>query len=363
MRSATSGKLVVSENEELLNLDSAVDGPIRFDATTGTAYVGCDSVSTVQDNFACTTSPSYGYPVYGLDPGCRDLAQNPDRALAVVRPLTSSYGTLYAHKKTCPVGIGLRPEITPVEIVPSAFPAPVTTGIKYLAYRKVDATDDCTPATTEFLEGLGVPNVDNANLASTDGGGDALLPADDSTTAFAIWEQSGGVWTLKRVQNSALPALVKGATAATTTGAIDFLDSPVLLYSQYKVNAAFSGSPTVHFPPAPAYTTGPTLTETVDIDLANKVKYSVDAKGALLNIVLKGGSDPSTTCDVVIVVDGVEYARIVCPPNGYASTINQVSVKIPTTKKLSVSLQMQLVSGDPVMAGILGMVYLQGFTY
>ena len=361
MRSATSGKLVVSENEELLNLDSAVDGPIRFDATTGTAYVGCDSVSTVQDNFACTTSPSYGYPVYGLDPGCRDLAQNPDRALAVVRPLTSSYGTLYAHKKTCPVGIGLRPEITPVEIVPSAFPAPVTTGIKYLAYRKVDATDDCTPATTEFLEGLGVPNVDNANLASTDGGGDALLPADDSTTAFAIWEQSGGVWTLKRVQNSALPALVKGATAATTTGAIDYLDAPVLLYVQAIQNVP--GPQGSGYPEWPTFNPGTPFTESLEVDLTNKIKYSENAKGVLLYVELGVGTGAGITAiEFQIIVQGVTYARVGLAPYSNDVSINQVCVGIPSTKKINVTFKTAFLGGTSVDVSM-ARVYLQGFTY
>ncbi len=362
MRSATSGKLVVSENEELLNLDSAVDGPIRFDATTGTAYVGCDSVSTVQDNFACTTSPSYGYPVYGLDPGCRDLAQNPDRALAVVRPLTSSYGTLYAHKKTCPVGIGLRPEITPVEIVPSAFPIPPTEGMKYLAYRKVSAGDDCTPATIEWFEGLGVPNVDEPNLQSTNGGGDALLAADDGTTGFAIWEKSGGVWTLKRVENAALPELVKGPTNSGA-GAIDYLDSPVLLYVQANQASTVIGPQGNYYPPWSAFNPGSPVSETVEIDLTSKEKYSEDAKGVLLHLDIAGNAGAgTTTAEWQFVINGIGYAHIACQPEQNAWQENQICVKIPLTKKITISFNAAYIGGTSIDV-FLGRIYLQGFTY
>jgi len=362
MRTTTSGKLVVSDNEELQNLDSAVDGPIRFDAATGTAYVGCDSVTNVQDNYACSEAV-FGFPVYGADPGCRDLGANPDRQLAVVRPTNSQYGTLYGHKKTCPAGSGLKAEITPVEIVPTTFPIPPTEGIKYLAYRKVSAGDDCTPATIEWFEGLGVPNVDEPNLQSTNGGGDALLAADDGTTGFAIWEKSGGVWTLKRVENAALPELVKGPTNSGA-GSIDYLDAPIQIYSQYKIVAGVSIDYGQSFYPDPGTPTiGPIISETVLVDLTNKIKYSEYAKGVLLNVVLKGGTDANSTGDVIIAVDGMEYSRILGSFYAFGSNTNQVCVKIPANKKISISLIIQPNLGDSQWHSMLGAVYLQGFTY
>ena len=359
MRTNNSGKLVVSDNEELQNLDSAVDGPIRFDASTGTAYVGCDSVSNVQDNYACS-EVTFGFPVYGVDPGCRDLGSNPDRQLAVVRPTNSQYGTLYAHKKTCPSGSGLKAEITPVEIVPSDFPVPPTEGIKYLAYRKVSAGDECTPATTEWFEGLGVPNVDSANLESTNGGGDPLLAADDNSTGFAIWEKSGGVWTLKRVENAALPELVKGPTNSGA-GSIDYFDSPVLLYSQANQNVP--GPQGNYYPPWSAFNAGSPVSETVEIDLTNKEKYSENAKGVLLHLDIAGNTGGgTTTAEWQFVINGIGYAHIALQPYQNAWQENQICVKIPTTKKITISFNAAYTGGTSIDV-FLGRIYLQGFTY
>lgn len=357
MRTNNSGKLVVSDNEELQNLDSAVDGPIRFDASTGTAYVGCDSVSNVQDNYACS-EVTFGFPVYGVDPGCRDLGSNPDRQLAVVRPTNSQYGTLYAHKKTCPSGSGLKAEITPVEIVPSDFPVPPTEGIKYLAYRKVSAGDECTPATTEWFEGLGVPNVDSANLESTNGGGDPLLAADDNSTGFAIWEKSGGVWTLKRVENAALPELVKGPTVATTTGAIDYLDAPVLLYEQHTLNVPYYGGQ--YWPPAAPGTPGPLVEDTVEIDLTNKTKYSEDAKGILLYTDMAAASGNNGPSDAQMVIEGFSYNRVVIPKYSNDSEYNQICIRIPSTRKITIAIK---TAGPQNYDEFLTRVYLQGFIY
>jgi len=108
---------------------------------------------------------------------------------------------------------------------------------------------------------------------------------------------------------------------------------------------------------------GPVVNETVSIDLTNKNKYSEDAKGVLLNILLKGGTDSDSTGDIVITVDGVEYARILCDQVSYAGNNNQVCVRIPSTKKISVSVIVQPNIGDAQWYSMLGAVYLQGFTY
>jgi hypothetical protein len=194
-----------------------------------------------------------------------------------------------------------------------------------------------------------------------------IFDAEEEETAnltFAAWrtETCPGGGSVNQLVSMGPSQLDRILGLNRQAGAIDFTDTPELIYSQYKVNAI--GTFPVHYPAAPPAGTGSFLTQAVSVDMTTKTGYSANAKGVLLNFVLKAYTDEASSFDIVLAANGMEYARVALPGEFRGGTdTNQVMVPLLPDGTIDINCYMQVTSGDAVSGFALALVYLQGFTY
>ncbi len=319
VRNFLCGKLLVSNGDEIGALDSAISGPVLFDAQAQKVFVGDIVIDHVPDNFPCATDIHYGFPLYGLRPACRDVGENPDRAVAVVRPPVSDTGTLYGHKRTCSSSPGLKPEITPVEIVPADLPNDSPEGLMNLAFVDVPASGDCEPATRKWYA---VPPQDATSVDVADIGELYALPAgpldatDDTDFGLAVWvlNDSETKWVLRKVSNESLQALL--GTGAVYT----FVRPRPSIFSQYRTAGAA---------PTP---------DNQNIDLTTVANYSASATGVALTVSLYGRTG-TANWDMFVQIDNEEFARVKFGVDNVPGAMtNSFVVPIPVSKQINVKL-------------------------
>ncbi len=313
MIQAASGKAVIANGEDFNVLDCAYDGPVVFDSASGKIYVGTTSAATVvADNFACETSTLYGFPVYGLDPGCREVGANPDRNMAVVRPVESTTGILFGHRHTCSSNTSMSEEISPVEIVPGDMPATFPDDVKLLAFRVVPSTDSCAPQTVEYFNHDGVPVVETTVLDDLVLTGADLVDTTTETFGFAMWDKINGKWMLKRLTKAAFISM------SSTTPTFTHLrpTRPQIYFRALPGGAAFT-------------------TVNTEYDLRDDPTYDAKYSSVLVSVNLSsaGGTRNST---LEVRIDGQVYAQIGTSQVGVDRVLNQVIVPIPASKHINV---------------------------
>ena len=316
MIQAASGKAVISNGEDFNVLDCAYDGPVVFDSASGKIYVGTTSAATVvADNFACETSTLYGFPIYGLDPGCREVGANPDRNMAVVRPAESTTGILFGHRHTCSSNTSMSEEISPVEIVPGTMPSPLPNDIRLLSFRRVTAVDSCSPATYEWYDHDGIPIVmPDDMLTSEPWTADDITAANDSEFGFAMWGLADGKWVLKKLTNETFLAMITETTEAIPV--FTHLRPRALMFAQSSPNS-FS-------------------TVNANYDLKSAPLYDDKYSSVLISVELAAYTN-SRGYDLYVLIDGEEFARVrVGNDSGSDSVSNQIVVPIPPSKKINI---------------------------
>jgi hypothetical protein len=217
-RQAFSGRLLLGGcDDEVYVLDGAVSGPVLYDAQTGKVSVGEDSgVALLKDNFSYsnTCGPTiFGFPVYGLQPPCHQPGENPDREVAIIRPPNSPYGTIYAHQTVCVSTVGLRPEITPVQLVPDPFPSIAPTGLHSVAWIDIPPGEDCSGPKRYYLKTPGehISSVDGPNIRNWDWPDEPINEVHTPEYGMAAWlyNATSTKWELQKVSNASLEALIK----------------------------------------------------------------------------------------------------------------------------------------------------------
>lgn len=317
MIQAESGKAVIANGEDFNVLDCSYDGPVQFDSASGKIYVGTSGAATVvADNFACETSTLYGFPVYGLDPGCREVGANPDRNMAVVRPVESTTGILFGHRHTCSSNTAMSEEISPVEIVPGPMPATFPDDVSLLAYRVVPSTDSCAPQTVEYFNHNGVPVVEEAVLADLEQTRASLADTTTDNFGFAMWDKVSGKWKLKRLTKASFLSMITENSEAIPT--FTHLISRITMY--FRANTAAQGFSTV-------------LT---NYNLTSVVGYDAKYSSVLISVELASSGGTRSTLYEIKIGDQ-QYALI-----GSGSTVgvdrvtNQVVVPIPASKQIKI---------------------------
>lgn len=147
---------------------------------------------------------------------------------------------------------------------------------------------------------------------------------------------------------------------------LDFLDTPVLLYSQAKGNPVDApGGPVNSYPTNLTHVTGPFLNETVTIPLIGKPKYSSGAIAVLLNFRIKAYADINSSFDIVVVANGMEQGRVALPGQYRGGTdTNQAIVKINNPgRDVQLGCYIQVTAGDNVIDSAYVMIYLEAFLF
>ena len=317
MIQAESGKAVIANGEDFNVLDCSYDGPVQFDSASGKIYVGTSGAATVvADNFACETSTLYGFPVYGLDPGCREVGANPDRNMAVVRPVESTTGILFGHRHTCSSNTAMSEEISPVEIVPGPMPATFPDDVSLLAYRVVPSTDSCAPQTVEYFNHDGVPVVEDAALNDLVLSRDNLVDTTTDNFGFAVWDKVSGKWKLKRLTKASFLSMITENSEAIPTFTHIRPVRPLMF--ERALAAGF-------------------ITVNTNYDLRAAPLYDAKYSSVVVSVQLASqGGNRITSYSASI--DGQIYAGIGSgSAAGSDRVLNQVIVPIPTSKQLNLS--------------------------
>ena len=316
MVQAGSGQMVVANGEDLNVLDNSYDGPVHFDAASGKVYVSPSQAATVvADNYACETSTLFGFPLYGLDPGCREIGANPDRNMAVIRPVESDTGILFGHRHTCSSNTAMAEEVSPVEIVPGDMPDAFPDDVKLLAYRIVPAVDSCTPQTVQYYAHDGVPVVEDEFLAEIALTNDDLTDTTTETFGFALWDQINGKWVLKRLTKAAFLEMID--TSSTVSTFTHIRPRPSMYYRSLTGTTAFT-------------------TANVNYDLTTAPSYDPKYSSVLISIDLAAYTG-TRGFDIYVEVDGEEFARVrVGLANGTDSVSSQIIVPIPASKQINI---------------------------
>lgn len=310
-RQMAAGVLVVHCGEEMGSLDSPVDGIVAFDSATQKVYVTTNSVEWIRDLFPCTENAIYGFPVYGVKPECRDLGENPDRRLAIVRPPNSAFGVIYAHHTTCSPILGLKPEITPVQLVPDPFPEVAPTRLYSVAWIDVPAGEDCSVATRHYYATPAehISSIDSDRMRPNfDIPAQPLDSSQDAEFGLAVWvyNSTNTKWELTKVSNQSLQELIG-------VEPVLILDSPQRVYYQHKTDDAGGLGPDWGIlPPIPAPAAMPIVSELgVMVDLTTIPGWNTAFKGVIVATMLKA-TTRGRFYDVALTIDGIDHARIAC---------------------------------------------------
>lgn len=308
LRSLSDGKLVITNGEEMANLDAPYDGVVTFNAATGKVYVGpMPTMTQMQDDFACTTDDLAGFPLIGLDPGCHDSSENPDRRVAAVRPRTGDTGLLYAHDHTCSSTSGSRQELRPREIIPSAVPNPLPDNVHYLALRVIPSAGECSPLTMQWYEPTEPLPYDITNVPIAD-----LTFSEVADSGLAVWRIVNGRLQLSRLSNTDSQTFLNGI-------------SPFKWVRPRPLIASTYGNATTGFIPM-----------NVSVDLTTRPSYDAKYSTVILSLQLFGNSG-TRSYDLFMKVDGEEFIRVKIPLPGLTSSNNiQIHVPIPASKQINI---------------------------
>jgi hypothetical protein len=341
LRQAYEGQALVRNGSEMMVLDAPFSGQLFFDANTGKISVSSYSANSVEDQTSCSPYTLSGFPLYGLNPGCRDIGQNPDRAIGVVRPVMGNQGFLYAHNREIPAGPGLKPEITPREIDPAVLPETPPADLRYLAFRRVPASNDCNPATLEWYEStgllpVGIDDLDTTTVTYTE--------LQDVTKAFnfLVTRLVNDQWVTYRLTNESFKELIdQGSTSSLT-----WLSIPHTALFQHVSNTSFPGFGATYYPAISDPVISPIVPQSTVVNLAALQGYTPQATWVLLDFRLKGQVGGSNAgMNATLVANAREYARVAAS-NTWDTCYSQVMVPIPSNKLLPVNLYLYSV-GNP----------------
>jgi len=349
-RQTGAGILLVRCGDEVMSLDSPINGVVRFDAATQKAYVGNNSVEWIADLFPCPDEALFGFPVYALRPECRDMGQNPDRQLAVARPPNSPYGIIYAHQRDCAAPNGLLPEVTPVQLVPDDFPEVAPTNLMSVTWVLEPATEECSAAKRHYYATPGehVSSVDQTKIRNWAIPAPPFTAEQDAEFGLAAWlyNATNTKWELQKVSNASLQQMIQDVVAAPP---IFMLDTRQLVY--YQVRSAT--------PPNPA---PPVTPETVSVNMTAIPGWDPSFKGVILTVytsaVTYGGN-----FGIYINIDGIlrSSSYVGNVDSERDSDTNQVFIKLnPANNTIQITLGLNgTLSGLP--DGIEAYVYVEGF--
>lgn len=156
-----------------------------------------------------------------------------------------------------------------------------------------------------------------------------------------------------------------GIRKSAQTQGKTYLATPLLIYCQHRVWSGFVPSPgneVANIPPLTPSIPGPFADQLVDVDLSTLPGYSDLAKEVMINILTKAYTDSLSSWDLVVVVNGMEYARIAMGyANSYGTDNNQVHVRIPDNKKLTIHAQRQVNNGVGGNEFAYAAIWLQAF--
>ena len=318
MVQAGSGQMVVANGEDLNVLDNSYDGPVHFDAASGKVFVSPSQAATVvADNYACETSTLFGFPLYGLDPGCREIGANPDRNMAVIRPVESDTGILFGHRHTCSSNTAMAEEVSPVEIVPGDMPDTFPDDVKLLAYRIVPAVDACTPQTVQYYAHDGVPVVETDILEDIVLTNDDLTDTTTETFGFALWDKINGKWQAKRLTKAAFIDMIR---QTDTTNTMTHVRPRTLMYARSLAAGV------------------PFTTVNTNYNLTAAPNYDAKYNTVLISIDLAAYTG-TRGFDLYVLIDSEEFARVrVGVANGSDSVSNQIAVPIPASKQINIQV-------------------------
>lgn len=330
-RQKQEGKLLVADGDELGVLDSPVDGVVLFDGTTGKAYVGDFEVSQVPDNYACTSTATYGFPLYGVRPECGGSAEFPSRDVAILRPQPSSTGTLWAHQRSCGGIGGPAQELTPVEIVPEAWNTSIPAGIMNLSFVRTEPTD-CGSTQYRFYINPGQLVVPDGNLLIADFPNHELTVADDADIRLAAYTRlDTGRFILKSIRNTSLQAYVDSriSTVLTDDGYAPSYLNPRLRLVWQKNNELFS------------YLYGP-------FNMADYPGYNANAKEIQLFVAAFAKLPAAGTLRYafyITVNDVIKFTGFAGEePTGYRGT-GEIHVPMPADKLIRIGVQKDIYAG------------------
>jgi hypothetical protein len=361
-RQMSAGVLVVHCGEEMGSLDSPIDGFVKFDAATGKVYVTGSSTEYVVDYFACTNDQIFGFPLYGVKPECRDMGENPDRRVAIVRPPNSAYGIVYGHEQTCAPLTGLKPEITPVQIVPDPLPDPIPTGIQSFTWVAVPPGEDCSGPKRHYYEvpGEHISSVDGPNIRNWSV--PATLESESEQFGFAAWlyNESNTKWELQKVSNESMLDMI-GANSSP----VHLLDAPERIYVQ---NRSVGGVPygSENFMPAlPPPGPMPIVQDVITVDLTTIAGWDPAFKGVIIatRVGISCLGAGLQNLSVYVTIDGVDHVGV--GVNDFTGEVamndNEKIVKFnPATKVIQINLR-KFDVGTTDAIWMFAAVYIVGF--
>lgn len=342
IRSAFQLELMGRDGDEILTLDGPIDGQVLYDANARKFYVGTNSATLVVDAYPCRDTDFAGLLLYAKDPGCRDLASNPDREMVVVRPTTQSTGWLFGHEHTTPSGPGAISELRPVEIEPADLPTTVPDGIYSLCYLKTTSNDACALPTYQWYKVSGTPPIDQTKLPTTEVTESDLQDLTDGFN-FSGWRLVNGKWVTYRITNESFKVLLdKNAVSPTV-----WLDTPYRVMTQVKSVTPGAPGNVVAFPESDAAQAMPIVNQTEVVTLANVPGYFEGATSVKVEFRLKG-TTINQLWDGVLVANNREYARVALPGDAAGDCCyNQADVPITGPSMDFRFLYQQVSSGSP----------------
>ena len=322
-----SGKLLVANGDEMNALDSPVDGAVLFDAASGKAYVGTQEISSIPDNYGCLDTTPYGWVAYGIQPPCGSSTEFPAREIGFLRPAQSSTGTLYAHQRSC-AAAGQVPEITPVEIIPDAWPSTVPADVKNLAVVKTPDSE-CGSAKYRFYMNPGQSIVPNPNLLLFDFPNRALTSTDDGDFRIAVFAKlDSDRFQLKSITNTSFQNYIDTRIGEVLS---DEGYAPTYLNPRQTLVAQTSNE---IFP----YIYGP-------FDLSTYPGYNANSKEVQLYITSTAltSSVNGQVYNFYVKINGVrKYSSYSGPDPFGVRASGEVTVPIPVNKMVSIEIEKEI---------------------
>lgn len=323
MRSAAQGQLMMTNGcDELVKGEAFINGVWCFDANTGMSYVGSGAAQYVTDAFPCSDKddPLFGLPLYGLDPGCRNSGDNPDREVGVIRPTESSVGTPYGHL-IGPPNQGLPREITPVHLVPAALPSPAPADT-FIWLCKEITSDGCISKRYQWYRATVAQalSTSSSGVVEFDLPEGPLTSAQDDDFGVAVWVYENGQFVLQKATNETLQRLFEFSRPATR-----WLDPGAVIFEQLS-QGTFSEGKAVNLSSQPGY-----FAEATEVVL-------------FLKLITHSPFDGGMIWTNSFFVDGRQVFQGAGQPakSGLHAT-SQVTVPIPSTKIVNLNFIRDLV--------------------
>lgn len=313
-RQAFSGRLLMGGcDDEVFVLDGSISGPVLYDANTGKVSVGEDSgTGMVKDLYPCDTPA--GLFLMGKDPGCRQPGENPDREVVVVRPQNSDTGILFGFNQSCPPGVGLSPEMTPVKIAPGALPATHPAVVESYAVTPVPP-EECLPATNRWYKFRGLLPIPDDLMETFVFPNRPLTVDDNETFGLGILVKTVNGWIFKRATNESFQTYID----TVTVNPVVYLSPRANIYNQLV--------------PSP----GVIAPDVKNVDLTLLPGYSAKAKEIQLHIftvLLRNFGGFS----IIIEFNGVSKYIATTSTNSGSQDNGEVTVPIPADKQLVINV-------------------------